>query len=35
MRTYVIRQGMDNLELVFKSFLYEDKKLHAAVAGET
>ena len=35
MRTYVIRQGIDSLELVFKSFLYEDKKLHPSVAGET
>jgi hypothetical protein len=34
MRTFVIRQGIDNLEIVFRTFLYEDKKLHAAVPGE-
>ena len=32
-RICVVRPG-DKVELVFKSFLYEDKKIHAAVPGE-
>jgi protein transport protein SEC24 len=28
LRVYVVRQGMDKLEPVFRSFLYEDKKTH-------
>ena len=34
MRIFVIRQGLDHLECVFRSFLYEDKKQHVTVAGE-
>lgn len=34
MKEYIIRQGMDKLEAVFKTFLYEDKKLPSISAAK-
>lgn len=33
MKVYVVRQGLDKNELIFKCFLYEDKKPQFAVTG--
>lgn len=33
MKLYVIRQNLDKNELIFKCFLYEDKKLQFAPSG--
>jgi protein transport protein SEC24 len=36
MRVYIVRQGIDKIESVFRSFLYEDKKTHmSATAGDS
>jgi len=32
-KTCIVRPG-DKVELIFKSFLYEDKKMHMAVQGD-
>lgn len=33
MRVYIVRQGIDKVESVFRSFLYEDKKTHMSATG--
>ncbi|KAI1289561.1 Protein transport protein Sec24C [Halotydeus destructor] len=35
MKVYVVRQGVDQIENVFRSFLYEDTKTHVAMSGDS